>query len=174
MICSEVFFRACRVLRDLIIISHFLSFVKRFLKSFLKNFSGFFQKLFNRSFHPAELCPTIISHSLAFVKRFFKSFFNFFRDFLSGLSHSLALRGRSLTAQLPDSLHIIALLPPFVKRFLTSFLNLEIRCGLYKTRALRLYTMPTKCQFLSQIGECAGSVMLIFHALTPSRRTSAF
>ena len=170
MICSEVFLRARRVLRDLIIIPHLFPFVKRFLKSFLKFFEDFLEA-FQSLFLPGEDVPEYYITFSRVCQEVFQKFFNFFRD--SFFSVAVAVT-RSMTAQLSDSLHIIALSFPFVNRFLQSFLSLEIRCGLYKTRALRLYTMPIKCQFLSQIGECAGSVMLIFHALTPSRRTSAF
>ena len=71
----------------------------------------------------------------------FQKFFNFFRDSFSGLSFALALGDRSLTAQLPDSLHIIALSFPFVKRFLTSFFSLGLSLVCHKNVVAELCTM---------------------------------
>ena len=131
-----------------------------------QKFFKFFQKLFSTAFQPERKCLSIIPHPLVFVKRFFKSFSTFFKVFFA--------RRRSRSSLLSSDSHIIALSFPFVNRFLQSFLSLELRAGLHKQRASRLCNLPNKCQFLSQTGECSGSVTLIFHAFSPSMRQSAF
>ena len=101
-----------------------LSICQGVFQKFLSFFQNFFQlskPLFSNPRRSARLLYHIL---LRLSRGFSKVFFNFFRDSFSRLSSALALGDRSLTAQLPDSLHIIALLPSFVKRFLTSFFSL--------------------------------------------------
>ena len=129
----------CRVLHSPTIISQPFAFVKGFFKTFLSFFRLFFK--------PFSLTPCradvkhIISHSVHFVKYLFKSFFNFFRD---PFSLCLPTVARSLTAQLFDSLHIIALRSPFVNSFLESFFGLELQATMHKERASRLCNLPNK------------------------------
>ena len=93
-----------RVLRDLFIIPHPLEFVKRFLKSF----STFFQELFSTVF-PRCGSARLLYHTASRLSRgFSKVFSTFFVIFFGAVSQGVSLA---------DSLHIIALLPPFVKRF---------------------------------------------------------
>ena len=153
--CSAI---QCRVLRSLTIISHRFRFVKGFFKSFLKTF-------FNRFSAGAEVPEYYITSSRV-CQEVFQKFFQLFSCFFS--------QGRSRSSLLSSDSHIIALSFPFVNRFLQSFLSLELRAGLHKQRASRLCNLPNKCQFLSQTGECSGSVTLIFHAFSPSMRQSAF
>ena len=130
---------------------------------------GVFQKFFKNFFQPLSSrsgSARVLYHILSRLSRgFSKVFSTFFVIFFEAVS-----RGRLLV----DSLHIIALSFPFVNRFLQSFLSLELRAGLHKQRASHLCNLPNTCQFLSQTGECSGSVTLIFHAFSPSMRQSAF
>ena len=130
---------------------------------------GVFQKFFKNFFQPLSSrsgSARVLYHILSRLSRgFSKVFSTFFVIFFEAVS-----RGRPLV----DSLHIIALSFPFVNRFLQSFLSLELRAGLHKQRASQLCNLPNTCQFLSQTGECSGSVTLIFHAFSPSMRQSAF
>ena len=131
-----------------------------------EKFFEFFSRTFLNRFSAGEEVPEHYTTLSCICQEVFQKFFQLFSCFFS--------QGRSRGYPLVDSLHIIALSVSFVNRFLQSFLSLELRAGLHKQRASRLCNLPNKCQFLSQTGECSGSVTLIFHAFSPSMRQSAF
>ena len=86
-----------------------------------------FQKFFQLFFVILSGCflsesdPPIISHLFSFVKRFLKSFSTFFAIF-SGLLYTVRRPlSRLLRAPLVQCSHIIALLPPIVKGFFSTF-----------------------------------------------------
>ena len=96
---------------------------------FQKFFKNFFQPLFSRSGS-----ARVLYHILSRLSRgFSKVFSTFFVIFFGAV-----LRGACLV----DSLHIIALSPPFVNSFFESFFGLEKEAVIYKIRAWLLYTMP--------------------------------
>ena len=131
-----------------------------------QKFFKFFSKTFSTAFSAGEEVPEHYTTSSRVCQEVFQKFFQLFSCFFS--------QGRPRSSLLSSDSHIIALSFPFVNRFLQSFLSLELRAGLHKQRASRLCNLPNKCQFLSQTGECSGSVTLIFHAFSPSMRQSAF
>ena len=100
-------------------------------------FEKFF-KFFSKSFQPllpsGEEVPEYYITSLFVCQEVFQKFFQLFSWFL--------FLGCPRGYPLVDSLHIIALLFPFVNRFLQSFLSLELWAGLYKDRASRLCNLP--------------------------------
>ena len=106
----------CRVLHSPSIIPHPAAFVKGFLKSFF----NFFSSLFSSRSGSART----VYHILSRLSRGFSKVFSTFFAVSFGLSLCSSL--------LRDSLHIIALLLPFVNRFLQSFFTLEKVAGLHK------------------------------------------
>ena len=117
MICAS-FTRVRRVLRDLIIISHLFEFVKGFSKSFLKNFSFPFEPLF-LGYPYSRRSARLLYHIQTTLSRGFAKVFSTFLWFFSRCCPL------GTCAPLVDSLHIIALHSPFVKRFFPSFSTLE-------------------------------------------------
>ncbi|MBQ3507932.1 MAG: hypothetical protein IJA91_05210, partial [Clostridia bacterium] len=98
-----------RVWRDLVIIAHPFPFVKRFFEISFGNFS--------LPFSVGGSALTLY-HSLPSLSRGFSKVFSTFLQY----SASPSLHGYPLL----DSLHIIALHPPFVKCFLSSFSGLAV------------------------------------------------
>ena len=132
-------------------------------------FQKFFQ-LFSCLFPSRSGSARTVYHILSRLSRGFSKVFSTF----------FAVPFRSVSSRCPlghpllDSLHIIALSFPFVNRFLQSFFTLVKVAGLHKFGHGFCAPCPINSQFVSHTGECAGSVMLIFHAFSPSKRQSAF
>ena len=100
---------------------------------------GVFQKFFKNFFQPLLAGAEVPEHyttSSRVCQEVFQKFFQLFSRFFA--------RRRSRSSLLSSDSQIIALSFPFVNRFLQSFLSLEKVAGVYKKRALRLYTMPNK------------------------------
>ena len=133
-----------RVLRDLIIIPHLFRFVKGFFKSFL----SFFQELFSTfSYHsPARRrSARVLYHILLRLSRGFSKVFSTFFVIL--------FRGCPRGVFLVDSLHIIALLPPFVNRFFESFFGLGSSLVCHKNVVAVLCILSNVRHFFSPVGE---------------------
>ena len=78
--------------------------------------------------------PDYYTTSLSVCQEVFEKFFNFFAVFF-------ALNSPPLLRSLVDSLHIIALLFLFVKRFFESFFGLESSAVCHKNVVVKLYIM---------------------------------
>ena len=101
-----------------------------------EKFFEFFSRTFLNRFSAGAEVPEHYTTSSRVCQEVFQKFFQLFSCFFS--------QGRSRSSLLSSDSHIIALSFPFVNRFLQSFLSLEKAAGVYKKRALRLYTMPNK------------------------------
>ena len=98
------------------IISHLFLFVKRFLKSFSKIFV-----IFSGSF-AFRKATRLVYHISFHLSRGFSKVFQLFSIFVRGLSDRCPSLFRGALVQCS---HIIALLPPIVKGFFSTFFTLD-------------------------------------------------
>ena len=109
-------------------------FCQGVFQNFFKFFSAFFKPFSSNSFSERMWCT--LYHIRFTLSSTFSKVFQLFSWFL--------VRCFRCGLPLRDSLHIIALHPPFVNPFLTSFFTLELQATMHKQRASRLYNLPKK------------------------------